>query len=70
MTADHTGVRQAVIPAHEMRRLGGYGRPSHLSEAELLRGYAVRLQMLRDATEAPCSPYSAPKGPCPCGGHR
>lgn len=71
MTANETGVRRvAVLPAHEVRRLGDYGRPSFLSEQELLAGHGIRLEMLRDLDDAPACPVKHGRGPCPCGGHR
>jgi len=66
VTEQFVGIRQPVIPANEMRRLGEYGRPSHLSEQELLRGYAIRIEMLRDASDAPASPYKPRLMQCPC----
>jgi len=66
VTAERVGIRQPVVPANEMRRLGEYERPSHLSEQELLDGYAIRIEMLRDAQDAPASPYRPRTMQCPC----
>ncbi len=62
MTADRTGIRLE----REARRIDEYPRPSHLTEDELLAGYAVRLDMLRGLGDAPCSPYKPRTRSCPC----
>lgn len=70
MTAAQTGVRSVtVLPAHELRQARDYGRPSHLSEQELLEGHGVRIEMLKAVLDAPACPYKPKNGRCPCNDH-